>query len=369
MAEIGKIGKLHGSNLPQLLNRVYLAKMSAIIDFQHNEITKSLHLENGSIIFARSNQKSDRLGEFLVNNNFITPEDMKKAANTLVKTGNRLGRILVEMKLITPRDLFTSVRKQIAEIALSIFDWDTGQFRVYDDLKPPEERIVLEMSTPDLVLQGARRHIPEGFDWTTLVSDKAMLSIHEDAFFNKLPFEKDDKIVIDLLQKPLTVPELVSLSPLPEKQTLTIFARLFYLGNVVGLAEKSTLNSPIITETWHWPDDTEDKFLVFNKAYRFIFRFVKIETDRKVQPLLFQALESIKSATAPIFANVQPLEDGTLDFDMLKNNALDVLAEQRLTRLFFGLNEYLYALVFILQKNLPTVYFRQVMLELKSILD
>ncbi|MBN2384824.1 DUF4388 domain-containing protein [bacterium] len=370
MTELSRVGKIEGLVLPQLLVQSYNNRISAIIDFQQGELNKRLHLEEGNIIFARSNQKSDRLGEFLLKNDYISSEDLKKAASVLVKTGNRLGRILVEMKLMNPRDLFVFVRHQIAEIALSLFDWDKGQYTVHQDLKPPEERIVLEMSTPELVLNGARRHISDGCDWHCLVPDNAIVSILEDDFFTQLPYTEDEKQVIALLDKPHTMSEFLSALPRDKARIITAFCRLFYLGYVVTKEKKSARSSPIITDSFHWPNDLEDTFSTFNKAYRFIFRYIRIEADQSINERLIEAFESIKTEVDPYFNGIVflPDHDGTLDLDTLKRNAMDISVDQRLARFFSALNEYLYTLTLTAQTHLSPALYHQLMVELKSIL-
>ena len=84
-----RIGKIEARNLPELLHNCYLQKKSAIIDLQQDEIIKSLYLEGGNIVFARSNQRSDRLGEFLVKKEMVQPDDLKNAANILNVTCNK----------------------------------------------------------------------------------------------------------------------------------------------------------------------------------------------------------------------------------------------------------------------------------------
>ncbi|MFC1853787.1 DUF4388 domain-containing protein [candidate division CSSED10-310 bacterium] len=368
MVEIGRLGKLEQRNLPRLLFGCYQEGKSAIIDLQRADEIKSLYMETGNIIFARSNQKSDRLGEYLVTNEIISREDLNKAANVLLKTGNRLGRILVEMGLISPKKLFVSVRQQIADIVLSIFKWSEGQFRVHEDLKPPEERIVLEKSTPELILEGSRCHVDADLDWKTAFDLEQFVILSKDHVFANLKYLEEEQLLFNTLKSPLKVSDLLQTTTLEREIAEPVFYRLFYFGYIMPLKEKESVGRTDRTEIWVWPRELNELCEKYGKAYRFIMRYAKIEGGQVILDELKNVLEQVRESCNPVFYKVMLNEEGTFEVEPIKFNSFKIQPNQRREKIHFALNEYLYGLLLKIQELMATHHHRVILQELKTIL-
>ncbi|MGH9335499.1 MAG: DUF4388 domain-containing protein, partial [Vicinamibacteria bacterium] len=59
-------GSLAQDDLPEILHSLAWSEDSGILQLTRDLESKHIYLDNGSIVFARSNQHSDRLGELLV---------------------------------------------------------------------------------------------------------------------------------------------------------------------------------------------------------------------------------------------------------------------------------------------------------------
>jgi hypothetical protein len=64
--------------------------------------------------------------------------------------------VLVEQGVLSPRDLVKTVVEQVQEIIYGAFQWTEGQYRLNEGA-PSAESITLNISTPDLILEGIRR--------------------------------------------------------------------------------------------------------------------------------------------------------------------------------------------------------------------
>ena len=67
--------------------------------------------------------------------------------------GKRFGTVLVEMGYLEPKELVRGVVEQTKDIILLAFHWTTGDYRL-DPGPAPGEAITLDMSTPQLILDG-----------------------------------------------------------------------------------------------------------------------------------------------------------------------------------------------------------------------
>ena len=67
--------------------------------------------------------------------------------------GKRFGTVLVEMGYMEPKELVRGVVDQTRDIILLAFHWTSGDYRL-DPEPPPGEAITLDMSTPQLILDG-----------------------------------------------------------------------------------------------------------------------------------------------------------------------------------------------------------------------
>jgi hypothetical protein len=69
--------------------------------------------------------------------------------------GKRLGTVLVEQGILSPKELVRAVVDHTQEIIYSAFQWTEGRYRLQDGTTA--ETITLNISTPDLIMEGIRR--------------------------------------------------------------------------------------------------------------------------------------------------------------------------------------------------------------------
>jgi len=150
----GKLGLL---TLPSLIHDVCEESRTGILSFTEGERQKSIFIEKGKIVFARSNDLDDRLGTLLLRQGRITLKDLEEAGQLSAETGQRLGGVLVAKQLIRPQDLVSGVREQVKEIVTSLFLWTKGEYEIKFDPLPSKEVITLKISTGDVILEGVKR--------------------------------------------------------------------------------------------------------------------------------------------------------------------------------------------------------------------
>ncbi len=109
-------------------------------------------VEDGRLVFASSSDPDHRLGPMLLRRGTITLRQMEDAVRNLTP-GKRFGTVLVESGVLDPKQLVRGVVDQTREIILNAFRWTSGSYRLSEG-KAPGEDITLNISTPQLVLDG-----------------------------------------------------------------------------------------------------------------------------------------------------------------------------------------------------------------------
>ena len=87
---------------------------------------KTLFVDQGCVVFVRSSDPNDRLGEMFLRKDLISLEQLEQAVAE-IGSGRRLGTILVEHGSIGPQDLVHGVMSQVQGTILSLFPLEEGE--------------------------------------------------------------------------------------------------------------------------------------------------------------------------------------------------------------------------------------------------
>jgi len=228
-------GNLREKHFPELLLEISELKGTGVLHVRQREVERQIFFQEGWITFARSNDSDDRLGSLLLRHNRITYRQYQEAA-AKVTTGKRLGTVLVLDGYITPTELNQGVIDQIREILFSMFAWTDGEFEFQAGPLPTEEVIALEMSTPDLILAGLERI--RRWSWISKgsISLDAVIRKRDgwSRIVRKMNPGPEAQALIDLLDRPRTLEEILQISPFGNFDT----CRLVWVLLLLGIAEQ-----------------------------------------------------------------------------------------------------------------------------------
>lgn len=112
---------------------------------------KNVYVKNGQIVFARSTDEKDRLGEVFVNAGMVNPDQLNSALEIHAKSSGlkKIGAILVELGYLSPKDLFNGLKQQVRGILRSLFIVDEGEYEFTEDL--PADVIPLSIDIGELL--------------------------------------------------------------------------------------------------------------------------------------------------------------------------------------------------------------------------
>lgn len=181
-----------------------------------------VYFENGHVIYASILNRPDRLGDILVKNGVIQPEDLSRAMEEQGRESQkRLGEILVELESLSREDLEKWVGIQVQEAVYHLFSWNEGSFHFKPGEVPDEDQVFLvELGTDGLLLEGARRMD----EWSVIEGEVHSLDL---VFkLSRDPLEADgvhltgnQEKLVPLLDGTRTVRQLIDESGLVEFET------------------------------------------------------------------------------------------------------------------------------------------------------
>jgi curved DNA-binding protein CbpA len=143
------------NHIAYYLRDIYFNKKSGLLKFTHGNIKKVLFFQNSNLIFAKTNQPEEKLGEVLYKLGKISKEVYSKI-DLYIKPGEKLEDSLINQELISKKDLYDSWIYQMREIALNIFPLFKGEFE-FETLEAfKEQGFESIISIPLLIEDGVR---------------------------------------------------------------------------------------------------------------------------------------------------------------------------------------------------------------------
>lgn len=158
--EIRDGGRLSEEPVWSLLVAAMTDRVSGMLHLERNGIERTFYLDRGDVVIATSTARDDRLVELLYRQGRLSEEEYSQAVLTIGASGRKVGAILVERGMISSRELFPLVRHHYENIILDSFSWRDGTWRFVDEEGFGGERILLEVPTATLIVEGIRSRAP-----------------------------------------------------------------------------------------------------------------------------------------------------------------------------------------------------------------
>jgi hypothetical protein len=338
-------GPLAQLALPEILQYLRTSQATGILSLVSGGARKAIFVRNGRVVFGSSNLPNDRLGEILIRDGKITPEEYEASVKAIAR-GKRQGKVLVEMGAITPKDLWEGVQFQVREVVLSVFPWEDGQFHFEESSLPEKERITVDLDIVELVLSGIRRadatgpvqaRYPEGL----LVFERA-----DDPPEGILePYEQH---VIGLVDGERSVLEICHDSEIGDNETMKVLYALHSTGILRAKGRKvRALDQDFV------PEDTLYTVISsFNQKYALVFRHMVREVGPIAENVFEKYLGGLRDTRKEVFGGVRLQKDGTLDPVVMERNLNRLAEEDRRVALVDCLNELLYAELLAVKRTL-----------------
>jgi hypothetical protein len=234
-------GRLDKQDLPDLIQELSRERWTGTLRLQQGEHRIGIVAESGRLVFASSSNPDYRLGPRLLRRGVITLRQMEDAGRAL-SPGKRFGTVLVEQGILESKELVRGVVDQTRDIILLAFQWSAGAYRL-EPGAPAGEAITLNISTPELILEG----ISQIEAWSRVERGCGGLAARyavvpgSEALFNQLTLDVDQAALARAPRKGREVEALCAESVLNHFEV----CRTLWAFRVIGLVKRLEETLPL----------------------------------------------------------------------------------------------------------------------------
>ena len=351
-------GQLHENPCPELIREILIKKLSGRLKLEFNKIKVVVYFRSGTLLYAAANLRTIRLGEYLVNSQLVTAEDLRYLGSNIDDFS--LAKNLLSEKRISQLQLQQQQLKQVNDVLGLALLWTEGTWD-FDDHSHLLEEVHLMIDTPGLLIDAARR-LPTKFTTSRFLINAELISpvANPPKLVNLLPTEV---FLLSRVDLPMTLSELVAVSGLPEPDTLRVVYSLALVGLLARQHWKSAFRgslsetplpvetvpepvaeAPVVTE----PADNVETFLARLAAATSHYETLAVEKSvsipelkqayydiaRKYHPDRFRGADkSLLSQVESSFARITQAYDTLRDANLRASYDAKLEAQKRAARL------------------------------------
>lgn len=238
-------GSLTREQLPGIIRLLNQDRETGILRVSRDSVSKQIYFGEGSMIFASSNHRADRLGEFLVRNGKMTRTHLALASQRVRLTGLRLGAVMVNMGLMTEREMLARVDDQLRAIIYSLFVWERGDYRFQPRKEPIASELAMDLPTVPIIWEGIHRIQDPAVIRRALGSLDRIVNVAKNPAtlseaISLTPFES---YLLSRVDGQTSIADIVNISPVSETETLRCLYGMLSVG-VLELGNKSRELTP-----------------------------------------------------------------------------------------------------------------------------
>ena len=345
-------GEVGDTSVPELLRSLLGSGETGILTLRTGEVTKSIYIRAGRVLYAASTNVDERLGESLLLRGRITVREYLEASK-MIRPGRRLGAILVELGALASEELIPAVEHQVKEILMDLFTWTHGTYELVIKDLDPENVVTLNISTENLILEGIRRVR----SWSQLIrglGDISVVLARAGGADYKLELSAEEQEVLAQVNGRSTVEQICEVSYLSHFETCRVLWGLLVLGVLVRRGQTDTVAEEG-ARAKERELDLESIVEKFNQMFGRIYTFLQGRLGREVDAFMDAVLDDISRQYGALFAGVDLKQYGRADFEQMLANVADLPPEQRKNLMVSGLQE----LVFVIQLAVRTRFGRE----------
>jgi eukaryotic-like serine/threonine-protein kinase len=124
-----EIGDLREHPVLRVVYRLAIANGTGLLTLEGRAgVLKEAYFLEGQPQFVNSNVESERLGNFLLEQNALSPQALQRALSVMHHFGGRLADTLVGLDLLDPLEAYRLLAKQVAAKLMEAFSWQKGRY-------------------------------------------------------------------------------------------------------------------------------------------------------------------------------------------------------------------------------------------------
>ena len=333
-------GDIEETSVPELLKSVLGSGETGVLTFRKGDVTKSVHLHMGRVVYARSSDPDERLGEDLLLRGKIGVRQYLDASR-LIAPGRRLGTILVELGALEPEDLIGAIEHHVKQILLDVFTWTRGEYELVMTEPGREDVIALNFSTEGLILEGIRRTHAWSRVWRGVGGDLESIPVptgNTEALL-RIELTEEEQEVLSHVNGRATIEQICQVSYLSNLDTCRVLWALSVLGVVRRgqPGEAAAREAGIASREREL--DVESIVERFNQMLNRIYSFLQGRVGDDVDAFMDEALARIAGQYELLFYGADLKPYGRADYDQMLANVADLPPDERRRLMLAGLNE------------------------------
>jgi hypothetical protein len=310
---------LHDVPLLGLLYVLFSKALTGVAGVQGEYAQKQVLFKEGWIVFARTSQSEERLGNFLIQRDRLSPTNLEHLASRAKEAGEKLGAFLLRAGLLTQKELLELLDFQIKEILADLFTWTDGEF-FFEKQEVPEDDVVVSYTPLDIALFTARR----GLDFTTfrrmIPNNKIIFRVPPYVERDKASIMDDldanEKFIFSLIDGNRNVDQLIKFSGDEEISVINILYRLVLMGLIKKSRDIGTYEDKEFAEI-------SRSLRTFLEVFRLLLDDLRKELGARSKGVVDKALHQLLPEYSKLFIGVTltkalPQDENTI----LKNISL-----------------------------------------------
>jgi len=333
-------GEIETSSVPELLRSFLGSGETGILTFRSGDVSKTLYLQEGKLVFAASNNPDERLGENLLVRGRISARQYLEASQ-MIRPGRRLGAILVEMEAIESEELSSAVEQQVKDLLVDLMTWTSGDYELVMKEVDPESLVTVNLNVENIVIEGLRR----SRNWSQISRglggiDVVPVRTGNSEVLYKLELTEEEQELLGHVNGNSSVEQICQVSYLSNFDTCRMLWAFKVLG-LVRVGQEADASGIVAREREMDLEDVVEKFnQMFGRIYTFLHGRHGEDADRFMQA----ALEQVSLTYGALFDGVDLSHYGRADFEQMLANVADLPPEQRRSLMVAALNELVSAI-------------------------
>lgn len=207
-------GQLSDRPLADLVHEISLKKLSGTLRLHHANVKVAIYSENGAIIYAASNLRELRLGEYLKKQGLVSEPELIGAGE---RSDVSLAEYLVNRNVIDRKRIECVFDRQVADILRVALLWREGTWE-FDDHSLLGDAIRVDLNIQNLLMEAARRMQSELIASRFPQDEELISPATELPDFNSL--SPAEGFMISRVDAPMKLSDLLALSGLAELEAM-----------------------------------------------------------------------------------------------------------------------------------------------------
>lgn len=136
-----------------------LSHLTGKLILKTHDNSASFYFIDGALIHALIGSNRKMIGEFLLEKNVITQRQLKNALKEFKRRKGRkkIGKILIDRGYLDHNSLVSVLQEQIKELVFEVISWREGTFAFFQNVRPKDEEVLMDLRMDYLLLEGLRR--------------------------------------------------------------------------------------------------------------------------------------------------------------------------------------------------------------------